>query len=781
MSWIVRAAGLLGLLAAGAASQELGPAEAAPPRSFDLQHIRLDLSFDRPARRVHGVATLRLAALRDGLAEVALDGAGLSVSSISEGGRARKFSNDGRRIRVRMDPPLSAAHPVELEIRYSARPRRGLYFVQGRPDYPRRPEQIYSQGFPQDNRYWFPAHDFPNDKVTSEILLTVPAGWDVMSNGRLAERKEQGGQIRFHWLQDKPHSTYLISFVAGELDRVEENWRGLPLVYYVPRGRAAWIPATFGRVPAMMELFSRRLGPYPWAQYAQCVLEESVYGGMENTGAVTLAPRHLPDPRLEAEEQESNDATLAHELAHQWLGDLITVEDFRHVWLSEGFATYFENLWTEHNRGAAEAAWKRRESARGITGALEASRFPLVRRGPDPSDPVVLLAYQKGAWMVHMIRRQLGDDLFWRAMREWISEYGLRNVRTADLAASIRKSTGRDLDWLFEQFAYGEGHPRLDLKWRWQDGRVRLSVRQKGKVFHIPADADLAGDGFSVRRRVQLGRETEDFDLQTPGPPRMVLFDPEEDWLKEVTFEKTPQEWIYQLAHAPGAGQRADALAALSGLKPESRAVIAALDGAGRDSFWGVRAEAVRSLPQARLALKDSDLRVRLAAVRGIRDYRLVLESAQNDPSFTVREAALYALAEFRTARTFDALRGFLATDSPRGMLAAAALSGIARFDNPAAPALLLEWSAPGRPEACRAAAIRGLGSRDRGGSAGRGRLIEGLGSASASVRRAAVDALRRRGESEAIPELERASREDPLESIAAQARRAVETLKAAR
>ncbi|MBI3471860.1 MAG: M1 family metallopeptidase, partial [Candidatus Solibacter usitatus] len=524
--------------------QGLGPSVYARDRTFDLQHVKLDIALDPKARLVSGSATLRLAPLNDGLAEVALDSVGLTIEAVTRDRRPLAFRTTAEQLLISLDRAAPAGTPLELEIRYVARPRKGLYFGE---------RYAWSQGFPESQRHWFPVYDFPNDKATSELVVRAPAGWDVVSNGRLIEARDGV----YHWLQDKPHSTYLISLAAGEFDRREESFHGIPLRYYVPRGQAANIPVSFGRTASAMEFFTTRIGSYPWDQFAQVVVPENLYGGMENTSAVTYSPAVLISPELVEDYQVSGDIVIAHELAHQWFGDLVSAEDFRGLWLSEGFATYFANLWSEHRHGAGLAAWERFRLARRITDSPAMQKYPLLRRPNDQGDPVGLL-YSKGAWVLHMVRSQLGDTLFWKAIRRYVADYRFQNVRTADLLKAIAAATGRNLEWLFDQYVYEPGHPEFEVRWRW-DGRVHVFVRQQARIFRLPVDIELDGR----RHRIQVTREAEEFALEAPAKPRLVLFDPDHSLLKKLTFAKETAEWVDQLEHAPRTINRLEAIQAL--------------------------------------------------------------------------------------------------------------------------------------------------------------------------------------------------------------------------
>ncbi|MEO7653665.1 MAG: M1 family aminopeptidase, partial [Bryobacteraceae bacterium] len=588
--------------------QGLGTAGYARDRTFDLRHVKLDLALDLPARRLAGTATLRLAPLADGLEIVELDSVGLAIERITASGVPLRFHSTSDKLRIQLARAIAAGQAIDIAIRYSARPSKGLVFILPDKEHPGRSPQVWSQGFPEDNRYWFPVYDFPNDKATSELSITVPAGWQAVSNGRLISTA--GGT--FHWLQDKPQSTYLISLVAGEFDRVSEQADGIELSYYVPRGKSANVPLSFGRTADALRFFVSRLGPYPWAKYSQTVVDRFPYGARENTSATTVSSRLLLEPSLVEDMQASGDDTVAHELAHQWFGDLVTIEDFRHLWLSEGFATYFASLWTGHYYGRDRADWELLHRARDITGDLGAKAFPVVRQTGAKNDPVGLLAYQKGAWVLRMLHHQLGDNLFWKAMRLYLSKFSLRNVRTSDLVEAIADAAGKNVELLFDQYVYAPGHPELEATWHYDAGTqtVQLKIRQSKPLFRVPIDVELLGgaEGSARRFAILVDKEEEVFAFASAAKPATVILDPEEALLKKLVFHKQEAEWVYQLAHATRAVNRAEAALALGRRRIGAAAQAALVKAACGDSFFGVRVDAVRAMGVVRSEAFRSDM-----------------------------------------------------------------------------------------------------------------------------------------------------------------------------
>ena len=272
-----------------------------------------------------------------------------------------KFSTTENALIVPLERPSKRGERHEVFIRYEGQPKKGLYFVLPDKDYPNRPKEVWTQGEAEDTRYYIPIYDYPNDRTTSEMILTVPATWITISNGNLAGVKaEADGSKTWDWKQTEPLSTYLISAQWP----VNSSRRKIPGAEFpcVTSCRAASedsIEPTFSRTRQMLDLFSDKLGvPYPWAQYAQSSVNDFVEGGMENTSATTLTTRGLVDPALAPELRRGSDDLDSHELAHQWFGDLVTCSDWANIWLNEGFATYFEHYWAEQRYGADEVAYE---------------------------------------------------------------------------------------------------------------------------------------------------------------------------------------------------------------------------------------------------------------------------------------------------------------------------------------------------------------------------------------------------------------------------------------
>ncbi len=454
---------------------DLGEGLPHPAASTQLQtrHVAVSLSLFPERRAFEGSVELRLAVIGAGLKSIVLDAAELEIVAVELDGRAARFSHLDPRLTVWLPAAATPGSELQLRIVYRGTPRFGLFFLEPDAAYPARPSQVWSQGQDDYTRYWIPCLDAPNQKATSETRIEVPGSWEVISNGRLVDVAQlAAGRRRFHWSQEVPHSPYLISVVAGQFASWHEERSGVRFSYHVPRGREEDGKRAFGRTPEMVARFASLTGvPYPYAKYAQVCVADFIFSAMENTSATTFTDRTLHDVRGNLD--QTSDALVAHELAHQWFGDLVTCRAWSHGWLNEGFATYFQLLWTEHHLGMDEFQHE-------LLGALETyleedgSRYRraiVEDRYQSAAELFDRHLYEKGAWVLHQLRRELGDAAFFGSIKRYLEDNRERAVETVDLVRAIERTTGRNLEPFFAQWVFRPGHPELDGPAVVEDGR----------------------------------------------------------------------------------------------------------------------------------------------------------------------------------------------------------------------------------------------------------------------------------------------------------------------
>jgi aminopeptidase N len=753
----------------------------ARDRNYHLEHARLSLRFDTEQRKIFGEVTHRVVALRESVTRLDFDSVGLAIGAVTIDGRPAKFATTPTKLLIPLDPPAHLGQACEITIRYEGQPRRGLYFILPDKDYPNRPKEIWTQGEAEDTRYYVPIYDYPNDRLTSETFITVPAAWQTVSNGRLESTADAGGGMKtWHWVESLPHSTYLISIVAGEFERAEETWQGKPVTYYVPRGRAERIAPTFSRTREMLDYFSNTVGvPFPWEKYAQVEVDEFVVGGMENSSAATLTASALLDPRIAGEYHEASDDLLAHEMAHQWFGDLVTCKDWGHLWLNEGFATAFEYFWEEKKYGGDEYAYTLWQKGRTWMTENKMYAVPIVTRKFTDTAEYTDNIYTKAGIVLTMLRDELGPADFYRGVQNYLERNRGQNVVTGDLQKAIEEATGRNVDRFFEQWIFSAGAPRFEISDSYDDAarqltlRVRQAQTVEGSVplFRVPVDVEITTTAGRKNYPILISQAEEDFRFVVPERPLMILFDRGNKILKSVEYKKGWQDWAYQLRHAEAVPDRADAAAALREFS-DNPAVVAALgDAAQHDSFWGVRVEALHSLGRlggtaARdcilAALDGQQPWTRRAAVSQLalfRDDRTVAARLERvfreDPAWLVRGAALDSLAILHAKNAYDLLRAAMQMDSPNDRMRATALNDFGVLGDERALPLVLAWSAPGQPLDARPAAIHALGRLAKDKKEITRRLIGYLAEPLLDVRQAAIFALGERGDPEAAAPIE--------------------------
>jgi aminopeptidase N len=787
------------------------PLRTAGDRPIDVRHLRLDLTVDLPKKTVDAHATLQVRSLRP-LSSFQLDAADFEVQRVALVGDGKpgdvRFSHDGQKLTLELDPEWPGGREATLRIDYRIRePKTGLHFFGPTAAEPDVPLTVWSQGEPVGNRHWIPCLDQPNQRQTTELVVTVADGFEVLSNGKLVERRPNPDKtVTFHWLQDKPHAAYLVTLVVGQFDVVREEADGVPLAYYVPRGRKADVARTFGRTREMVAFFSKRFGiRYPWEKYAQVVVEQFLHGGMENTSATTLTDWALHDARASLD--SSPDGLIAHELAHQWWGDLVTCRDWAHVWLNEGFATYSEVLWEEHARGGEEAAYLLYQKARS---ALDGGKErPIVdRRYPNAWSMFDARAYPKGAWVLHMLRQQLGDEVFWKCLQRYGTEHRLRSAETSDFRKTLEKETGRDLERFFYDWTERPGHPVLEVSSEYlpdaRQMRVHVKQTQAGEPFHFPFRMTFQ---YCIRvpptRLEQTVTEKEQvFYVPIGSRPDVVLVDPEQTLLAEIQENKARGWWEYQLTVADPAGRARAARHFGQSKAPADREQLA--KALAEEKFWGVQAEIAAALGESGgdvcrdallKGLRHEHPKVRRACAEQLGRFHHDAAAAaalkallqQGDASYFVEAEALKAYARLEQADAVAVLLPWLARPSHADVLRRSALEGLGRSQDASALDTLLAWTKRGKPRDARAEALQALGRLAQTANPTdeqRQRIVTAatdcLAGESSRVRLAAVTALRDLGRSAtpAVAALEALSRHDPDDRVRELARKAIEQVR---
>ena len=726
---------ILALLAGSLASFAEEPYRAPPDRPVDVTRIDLDVSVDLKTRTLAGTATLSLTALRN-VDHVALDAVDLEVEGVAlvAGGKrtvlgtagAPRWSHDGRRLVVPC--PLERGRSIAVAVTYRVRdPQDGLYFFGPSEDAPDVPWQAWTQGESISNRRWFPCADHPDERQVTSITARVEPGLTVISNGTLVEKKEEGGKSVWRFVQERPHVSYLVTLVVGTFDVVEEEWRGKRVAYYVPPGRKADIPRSFAQTRPMLDFFSEATGvEYPWPKYEQVVVHEFVAGGMENTGATTLNEYTLHDERAHLD--FSSEGLVAHELAHQWFGDLITCRDWAHIWLNESFATYFDALWVERSQGQDEFAMELIGNMDGGMGS--GKERPIIDlRWPDPGTVFDGRAYPKGASVLHMLRRKLGDEDWWRGVKAYVKACADKSVETGDLRRAFEEVSGLSLARFFHDWLERPGHLNLQVVVEHDPGRklavVTVRQTQPGAAYAFPAEMEL---GWGERReRHALDVSEKEVRLVVPAPeaPTWFVFDPRGAVILSAIEEQKGRDlFIAQLRGADALNRiRAARQMARDG-SPE--AVDALARAMKEDAFWGVGAECARALGKsgsdaAKSALREAAVshahpKVRRAAVEALGVGGLDEKTAavltglleKGDASYYVEAEAVRSLGKAaRDPR--ETLIAQLGKRSHNEVIRISAIEALADLDDPSLVPLFVEQMGRRHHERVRQAAARGL------------------------------------------------------------------------
>ena len=754
----------------------------ARSRDYDLQHSKIVLRFEPQQKKVMGDVTHSLTLLRDGLETVWFDSVGLQIESVRINKSSAKFSTTENKLVVTLPKGAKAGAKFDVEIKYQGTPAKGLYFILPDKDYPNRPLEIWTQGESEDTRYYLPTYDYPNDRLTTETILTVPANWLTVSNGKLIGVTDAGdGMKTWTWRESQPSSTYLITVVAGEFVELKDAWRNIPVTYYAPKDRGDRLIPSYGRTPAMIDLFSKKLGvDYPWEKYSQAMVDEFVAGGMENSSATTNTADSLRHPKLVPEYEENQDPLISHELGHQWFGDLVTTKDWGDIWLNEGFATFMETVWSESHFGKDVADYDRWEGAREWFALRSLYDKPIVRYNFEESEEFDGNAYGKGGWVLYMLRRQLGEDAFYGGLKHYLEVNRGKNVMTSDLTKAIEEATHTNVDAFFQQWIYGAGAPTFELSYVYDAAKkqLALTVKQTQKreghvgLFHAPVDVEITTASGPKLYPIHVTQESEVFTFPADSAPLMVLFDKGTQILKSAQFKKEKKELLYQLKNAGEVADRADAAEGLGKLKGEEEAAAALGEALRSDKSSGVRRTAASSLGELGGAAASKQLlealnSVKEAWVRG--NIVLALENfkddadvvarlqtvAREDSSFRARGAALRTIGRIKGAAAYETLVAALNSDSPENFLRHAALSGLGSLGDDNAVVLLKVWAAPGKEMESREAAISSLARLQKDNKELTQVIAGFLQDSHFPIRRTAIYALGGRGDASAIPALE--------------------------
>ncbi|MEB3341505.1 M1 family metallopeptidase [Okeania sp.] len=730
-----------------------------PDRPGQVEHIFLDLELDIPNKSFQGTCTISLNPVRSNIDKLTLDAVDLEINSVKINDTEQAFDYDGKELEIYLQPVTTIGEQIKVAIAYGVNnPQRGIYFIAPDKNYPDKPTQVWTQGEDEDSRFWFPCFDYPGQLSTSEIRVKVPNKFLAISNGELIQTEESGNDKIYHWMQKQVHPTYLMTLAVGKFAEIQDEWNGIPVTYYVEKKRQEDAQRTMGKTPQMIEFFSQEFGyKYPFPKYAQVCVSDFIFGGMENTSTTLLTDRCLLNEKA-ALDNRSSESLVAHELAHQWFGDLVVIKHWSHAWIKEGMASYSEVLWTAKEYGKDDAAYYILKEARNYI-AEDKGRYrrPMVTNVyREPIELYDRHLYEKGACVYHMIKTELGAELFTKAIHNFVQSNAHKTVETIDLLRAIEQATGRNLSFLFDQYVFRGGHPDYKVNYAW-DGENKLAKITVAQIIvKNDKNSNLSKQLFDLKIPIAFGyikdeepelinftvgvhEQEQTFYFPLSEKPKFISFDVGNNYLKTVKLEYPLAELKAQLQYDPDPISRiyaAEALGKKGGLETMKVLAKALIN----EPFWGVRLEIAKQLGKIKLdqvfenlalGLKDKDARVRRAVVEALteiknpKSYKLLKSIVKDgDDSYYVEAAAVSAIGNIGSAnansddklteeKAIKLLKWVLKEkEGWNEVVRCSAISGLSKIKtSETALNLILKYTALGVPQSLRLTSIRVLGT----------------------------------------------------------------------
>ncbi|WP_111707787.1 M1 family metallopeptidase [Lutibacter citreus] len=615
----------------------------------DLVHTKLKVNFNYKDREMNGEAWVTLAPHFYKTNKVVLDAKAFKINSVKVNNLNAAYNYSDNQLTVELDKTYSKGEEYAVYVNYIARPEKvtqkgsknitdakGLYFIDPLEEDPEKPTQIWTQGETEASSCWFPTIDSPNQKSSEEIYMTVPSKYVSLSNGTLISQKDNADGTRTdYWKMDQKHAPYLFFMGVGDFSIVHDKWKDKKVDYYVEPEYESVAKDIFGLTPEMMTFFSDLTGiQYPWDKYSQIVVRDYVSGAMENTTAVVHG-ENAQQKKGQLIDNNELEGTIAHELFHHWFGDLVTTESWANLTVNESFATYSVYLWYEYKYGKDKAAAHMYNEVQTYLDSNSDDKFLVRFNYHNKEDMFDTVSYHKGNAILHMLRDVLGDDAFFQGLSKYLNDHKFGTAEAQDLRLALEEISGKDLNWFFNQWYYGNGHIKANVTYDYNtiNRTVTVNINQTEKVFKFPLSIDVYEGDIKNSHNVWVNSKQSSFTFPYSKLPKLVNIDAKHVLLAEFTESKSIDNFIFQFKNAPHYLDRRLALEEIVKHQKDNKEAQNTVVKAFDDPYYEIRVMALENLD----LFQKYNKRDIIAKVEKL---------AQNDPKSLVRGAAIGVLGK---------------------------------------------------------------------------------------------------------------------------------------
>lgn len=681
-------------------------------KTNDLVHTKLDAKFDYSKSYLNGKVWVTLKPHFYSTDSLELDAKGMTISKVELVGSVKntplKYKYDDAVLNIKLDKEYKRTEQYTIYIEYIAKPNelkvegsaaitdaKGLYFINPTGEDKNKPTQIWTQGETEATSVWVPTIDKPNQKTTQEIYMTVPAKYVTLSNGKLVSQKPNADGTRTdYWKMELPHAPYLFFMGVGDFAVVKDTYKGKEVNYYVEKEYASVAKKIFGNTPEMMKFFSEKVTgvEYPWNKYSQIVGRDYVSGAMENTTA-TLHQESANQDARQLVDGNGWESTIAHELFHQWFGDYVTCESWSNLTVNESFANYSEVLWSEYKYGKDAGDNQNFGDMFGYLQSFSGSKDLVRFFYRDKEDMFDAVSYNKGGRILHMLRNYVGDDAFFKSLNKYLTDNKFGTGSAHKLRLAFEEVTGKDLNWYWNQWYFGNGHPTLDIQTSYDEVNKKaiaiVKQTQSGdKVFKLPFAIDVYNGKNKMRYNVWMNNKIDTFSFDASVKPDLINVDGDKILLCTKKENKTLEEYIFQYKNAGKYLDRKEAIDfAAKKVSKDQNALQFLSEVAINDAYAPLREKVLESLSEVeisdalaqkleKIAATDAKKTVRAAAIEALGSlkkdkYKDLFIKATKDSSYSVAGASLAALAEI-DSKTATEIATKLSKEPAKGKLASA-------------------------------------------------------------------------------------------------------------